>query len=244
MSTHAWVCQNGGRLTAEQKSTARAGIRAGYGDIAKGLARWPFAGAKPAFALPQAPDSRVARAAVEAAATQGPVLTGHGYRTWILGSALAAVDGITVDPELLFVTGLLHDSGMATEVVGEDFTRRSGDTILAAFEDAGEPPERASAAADAAVAHATPGLTAAENPIGHYVQAGALADLAGLRMWDLPRGILRASYLAHPSHRVHATISALIRREARQVPDGRFALLRRAGMDLMVAGSPTRWHAR
>jgi len=71
-----------------------------------------------------------------------------------------------------------------------------------------------------------------------------MADLAGLRMWDLPRGLLASAYRDHPAHDVHRVIAELIRREARDLPDGRFALLKRAGMDRMVAMSPTRRYAR
>jgi hypothetical protein len=71
-----------------------------------------------------------------------------------------------------------------------------------------------------------------------------MADLVGLRMWDLPRGYLRRAYRAYPGSGVHAEIAGLIRREARGVPDGRFAMLAAAGLDRMVATSPTRLYGR
>jgi hypothetical protein len=63
-------------------------------------------------------------------------------------------------------------------------------------------------------------------------------------MWDLPRGYLRRAYQAYPAGGVHAEIPRLIRREATDVPNGRFAMLRSAGMDRMVSASPTRRYAR
>jgi hypothetical protein len=92
----------------------------------------------------------------------------------------------------------------------------------------------------AAVAHATPGLELSDNPVGFYVQAGAMADLGGLRQWDLPRGYLRRAFQAHPSYGVHSEVPRRIRAEARDVPEGRFALLRSSGLDRMVSISPTR----
>jgi hypothetical protein len=42
-----------------------------------------------------------------------------------------------------------------------------------------------------------PGLTPSDNPVG-YFQAGAMADLAGPRMWDLPPGYIRRTYRDYP----------------------------------------------
>ena len=81
-----------------------------------------------------------------------------------------------------------------------------------------------------------------DDEIAFYVQAGAMADLAGLRMWDLPRGYLAAAYAQHPACGVLRTVPELIRREARDVPEGRFAVLRSAGLHRMVQFPPTRRH--
>jgi hypothetical protein len=178
--------------------------------------------------------------AQEAAVEQGPAMAGHGYRTWALGAALAKVDNVALEEELFFAASLLHDAGMMREVVGQDFTVRSGGLLLEVAARSGADPSVGQALADAAVAHASPGLLPSDDPVGFYVQAGAMADLAGLRMWDLPRGLLKQAYAAYPADDVHRVIPPLIRREAQQVPEGRFALLRKAGMDRMVSFSPTR----
>jgi hypothetical protein len=82
-----------------------------------------------------------------------------------------------------------------------------------------------------------------DDQISFNVQAGPWPiwpDSACVHMWDLPRGFLRSAYRQHPACGVHRTIPELIRREARHVPEGRFALLRSAGMDRLVQFSPTR----
>jgi hypothetical protein len=242
--TYGWACATNGALSDPQKAAARSAVRSSYVAIALGLLSSPFRASRASTELVRAPDSRLARTAEEAALVQGPALAGHGCRTWLLGSALAEHDRVAVDAELLYVTALLHDSGMTAQVVGQDFTVRSGALLIDVCARAGVEDGTARRAADAAVAHASPGLTAQDDPVGFYVQSGAMADLAGLRMWDLPRGFLRAAYRSHPAHGVHPIVAGLIRREARQVPDGRFAILRRAGMDVMVTLSPTRVYAR
>jgi hypothetical protein len=239
LRSYAWALETDGALSEVQKRVVRAEIRSAYLTIARGIVS-SIGRRKPPLEPPLAPDSALARDAEEAAAEQGPALAGHGYRTFILGSALAATDGATLDPELFYVASLLHDSGMVTQVIGQDFTVRSGKLVLEVCGRSGTEPLVAEEVADAVVAHVTPGLGAEENALGYYVQCGAMADLAGLRMWDLPRGYMRQAYAAHPAAGVHAEVARLIRREARQVPEGRFALLQRGGMDKMVLVSLTR----
>jgi hypothetical protein len=237
-STCAWAEATGGALDPQQRKLIRRAIARGYADIFWGLASRPLR--RPAsVAVPSAPDSKLAREAETAARDQGPTLAGHGYRTWILGHALAAQDRRRVDPELFYVAALLHDAGIVSAVVGEDFTIRSARAVAeVAARVRPEDPSLATSLADSVVAHTTPGLTADIDPVGFYVQVGALADLAALRRWDLPRGYTRAAYRAHPAHRVHRAVAALISQEARAVPDGRYAMLRRAGMHHMVRFSP------
>jgi hypothetical protein len=239
--TFEWACRTNGMLSTVQRDLIRAGIRRGYRDIARGVASWPMRRAKPSSEFPRRPDSRLARLAEEAAAEQSAAVRQHGYRTWLIGAALAGYDGAGLDAELFYVTSLLHDAGMIAEVAGQDFTIRSGQILIGVCNRAGAG-DRGQDAADAAVAHATPGLRPDDSPVGFYVQAGAMADLAGLRMWDLPRGYLRRAYRAYPASGAHAEFPRLIRREARQVPGGRFAMLHGAGLDWVVAASPTRLH--
>ena len=153
--TFEWACRTDGKLSQAQRDRIRVAIRRGYRDVVRGLAGWPFRRSQASGEFPRSPDSRLARVAEEAAGEQGLALLQHGYRTWLIGSALA-----------------------------------------------------------------------------------------GLRMWDLPRGYLRRAYRAYPASGAHREVPRLIRQEARDVPDGRFAMLRAAGMDRMVAASPTRMYGR
>ncbi len=243
-STLEWARRTNGTLTNQQRRATKAAIRRGYLDIAAGLARRAVRRSSPVAEAPVAPDSTLARLAEEAALEQGAALAGHGYRTWLIGSALSQVDGVRLDGELFFVAALLHDAGMVTEVVGQDFTVRSADVVLEVCKGATSVEDAVGQRlADAVVAHASPGLSVQVDPIAFYVQGGAMADLAGLRMWDLPRGYLRAAFRLHAANDVHRTVAGLVRREARDVPGGRFALLRAAGMDRLVQLSPTRRYA-
>jgi hypothetical protein len=240
-NSYTWSCSTNGALSAAQRRATKAAIRRAYVEIGRGLVASLKHRSGTNWSLPSAPDSALARLAEEAAADQGPALAGLGYRTWVIGDALALHDGSPMDPELFYVASLLHYSGMMRQVVGEDFTVRSAGIVLDLCERVGTMDDKIGPRlADAIVGHASPGLTVMDDEIAFYVQAGAMADLAGLRMWVLPRGFLRAAYKKHPACGVHRTVPELIRREVRDVPEGRFALLRSAGMDRMVQFSPTR----
>jgi len=239
-STCEWAEATGGALDPVQRRRVVRAIARGYLDIGVGVVTRPLRRPVP-VALPTAPDSKLAREAESAARDQGAALAGHSYRTWLLGHALACQDRQILDPELFYVAALLHDAGIVRVVAGEDFTIRSARVVSeVAARARPEDSSLATSLADSVVAHATPGLSADVDPIGFYVQVGAMADLAALRRWDLPRGYADRAYRAHPANDVFNVVAASITAEARAVPLGRFAMLRRAGMPLMVKFSPNR----
>ncbi|QRP42706.1 hypothetical protein [Amycolatopsis sp. FDAARGOS 1241] len=226
MVSYEWVCETNGVLTRAERSIVRTGMRRFILETIRGIVTRSKNGTRSTTTLfPSVPDTEVASTAIEMAKNQGVTLLFHGYRTWLLGTALSQVDQTSVDSELLFVTSLLHDSGMLVSVPGEDFTRRSADNVLDVFDRAGAPRRRALQAADAVVAHATPGLEVSTDTIGYYVQCGAMADLAGIRRWHLPPGAINQAYALYPSHDIHRTLSALARRNAEEVLDSRLSVL-------------------
>ena len=242
MHAYSWVRTTRGALSPVEKQKLRTTILRSYGRFAIGLLSMIWRRPSGGDGAPVAPDSRLCRLAEEAAREQPVALLGHAYRTWWFGGALAERDGVPLDLELFYVASLLHDSGLVKTVAGEDFTLRSADRARAtcAQLDRTADDPRSVAIADAIVAHATPGLSADEHPLGHYVQAGALLDLSGFRLWDLSKPFVGQTYEAHPRHDVHRILPGLIRAEAAAVPDGRFALLAGLGFPLAVRWSVTR----
>lgn len=185
------------------------------------------------------PDSAMARAAEEACAEQPDPLIGHGYRTWIYGRALATVDAAVVDPELFYVAALLHDAGLVEAVAGEDFTLRSGHVAARCLEEHGRSADDVWRMRDGISAHVTPGATLdADGPIGYFLQAGAVLDLAGLRACDLSSSLLGRVLARHPRRGLTAGIIGLIDAEAEAVPDGRFGVLCRAGFKTAIRLAP------
>jgi hypothetical protein len=188
------------------------------------------------------PDSRLVREAEEAARSQSPALLAHGYRTAVFARALAAIDGVEVDHELLVVCGLLHDAGLVPAVAGEDFTLRSAAAATGAARRA-EREDACPELEDAITVHTTIGVDPQrDGALGAYTQFGAMVDLVGLRERHLPHEIVASVVATHPRSGFKAELIAALRAEARAVPGGRFALLRCVGFSpaVRIASVPSR----
>lgn len=188
------------------------------------------------------PDSRLVQEAVEAARCQPEAVLGHAYRTAVFARALALVDGVDLDHELLAVCGLLHDVGLLTAVAGEDFTLRSAAVAreVASRVGCGDASDHLE---DAIVVHTTVGVDVERDGLlGCYTQFGAMVDLVGLRERQLPHDLVVSAVAAHPRMTLTTDIVRAIRAEARAVPKGRFDFLRRVGFGpaVRMAAVPSR----
>lgn len=241
--TYRWACETGGALTPKQRRGLLPKIARSYGAFLAGTVTLPWrrhrAPEPPAAVYP---DSKLTQIADEAAREQPAPIAEHGYRTWIFGNALAHVDAMPLDPELFYIGALLHDAGMVEAVAGEDFTIRSAERAMTTLDTVEQDPtpERRTSLADAIVAHISPGLTAEDDPMASYIQAGAILDLVGMRLWDLPQPFVREVYARHPQTGLRTLIRDLIESEARAVPAGRFALLAATGFRSAVRMATTR----
>lgn len=171
----------------------------------------------------QPPDSRLAREAErEARETLSPLLLDHSYRTWVFGTALAALDGATVDGELLYVGSLLHDVGLDRATPARCFTLDGAD---AAQRVAARASGSGDVVADAICAHITPGVSVeSDGAIASYIQAGSMADFAGLRTDELAETLRATAGARFPEHGGGGAIIGLLGAQAEAVPDGRIAL--------------------
>lgn len=242
----AWTRRTGGKLTGRERRRLLGEVVRGQGRYLAGLVKFatgrvPAGAARLSAEALEPPDSKLARLAEEACREQPASLVGHGYRTWMFGSGLGALDGVEFDPELFYVASLLHDFGIAAAVAGEDFTLRSAARLEACGGAAGADPGAIEAAMDAITVHTTPGISVEEDgALGFYVQAGAMFDLAGLRAADLSRAYREQVIAAHPREGVTAAVVRMIRAEARANPGGRFGLLHRCGLNAVVRLNPLR----
>jgi hypothetical protein len=185
------------------------------------------------------PDSLFARQAEEECREQPLELVGHAYRTWLFGQVLAAVDGEVLDHELFYVASLLHDYGLAHPTPGRDFTLLSAERALQCAQVSETEAGLGSRLADAICVHSTPGISIdRDGELGCYVQWGAMADIVGLRLWDISKNNIDEIIHRHPRDGFKKQITTLIRAEADAVPNGRFGLLVRSGVPLAIRLAP------
>lgn len=243
-TTASWCRATGGTLTPPQRRLLLTRIVRQYPVLVRDTVRLLTGVSRPTAAvggLPT-PDVDLLGVALTVCEEQGPQLQGHGLRTWLLGSLLAARADVTVDADELLVAAVAHDVGLAHPVPGEDFTLRSGDAAVAAFAAAGRPLDGAAETRvrDAVVAHTTPGVRAATSPLGWVLQTGATADLLGLGLADLPATVVDQVYAQIPQDGMRTAITRAVAAESAAVPAGRFALLRMTGFSQAVLAAPHR----
>lgn len=186
--------------------------------------------------MPEPPDSLLARACEQAClAGLPPALAAHSFRTWGYGQLLAGHDGYVMDLELSYAAALMHDVGLAGAVPGEDFTLRSAGQAAELMAALGVPAADVEAVRDAISVHTLPGVEPVRDGVlGTYLQAGAMLDLVGMRVCDLPSEAVRQVTGRHPRDDLAGQIIKVLRAESTALPDGRIAQIRRWGLLVAV----------
>jgi hypothetical protein len=233
-----WTRRTNGNLTRRERLRMLGDIGRGQAEMLAGRVA-AATGRRTRAPLPSfaPPDSTFAREVESAAAEQNRHWEGHGHRTWWLGTALAALDGNNLDPEHFYAAALLHDHGVIPSVAGEDFTLRSAARVARLPHDLAA--DDLTAIQDGITVHSTAGITVErDGSLGFYTQAGAMADIAGLRTWELDPAFLDSVLERHPRTGITRALVDGVADEARALPHGRFALLRRCGFAVACRMAP------
>lgn len=229
---YEWTQRTKGQLTRRERLQLLGAVVTSQRDFFLHRLRRdrPSATARPGEREIRPPDSRFAREVEAAAAEQNAVIRTHSYRSWIFGRALADIDGVAVDEELLFAGTLLHDHGIDPVVPGEDFTLRSARRATECAKAADMDDERAASLADAITVHTTPGITIEhDGALGYYIQNGALVDIAGNRVWDLSTTLIDDTLARYDRSGFTRGLGGHFTAEAKAVRGGRFSMLRYCG---------------
>lgn len=227
MGTWQWMLETNGCLTRAQRFELFPALLDSFGAFCAdrfrlALGKSPRHGLSAEDLWPTAPDSKLSRQADEEARDlQSAPMLHHGYRTWIFGAALARIDGAPIDPELFHTGALLHDVGLEDVRVGRCFTRRSAEAAQAVAQRSQLGADRTSHMMTGIIMHITPGLEYDDSPLGFYLQAGAMADLVGIRAWELPLALRNRTHETYPRAEVHQVLSSCWQAEAKAVPGGR-----------------------
>jgi hypothetical protein len=252
-ATHApigsigWTERTGGVLTVRERiSLARPLLRSHLRIIVGSLAMATRThsgrrnSVEPDALVP--PDSLLAREA-EAAAQDllTPALLNHSRRAYAWGAAIAALDEVKFDHELLYVAAMFHDTGLPSRVPDVDFTVRSA-ALARDFTDRHDVPEvQRELVTNAIALHHTPGVGVESGAEAFLLSAGAAVDVFGLRSNHVPDAVRKTVVQDYPRVGFKREFTGLLRAEAKQVPHGRAWYLHRFALsDVTIRLAPFR----
>jgi HD domain len=245
LGSMAWSTRTGGRLSgAETRQLlaplARAHAVNAVGRTAMALRVRPGRRAQVPERARRTPPSALTKTAEQVAHQRlTPALLNHSYRCYSYGVAIAALEDIDADRELLFAAAMLHDTGLSTPVPDVDFTVTSARTALEVAETVGLSAAATETMRTAITLHHSPDVTLADGPEAYLLSAGAAVDVIGLGRWKLPDSVLAAVLAERPRRGLKREFRARWAAEAAAVPQGRARFLRRYGaFDLAIRLAP------
>jgi hypothetical protein len=235
VGTWAWGQQTGGRL--RRRDEVGQLLRAARARITLALARRTDVGQVRLIQAP--PDSAFAREALEAAReVSSEMLLNHCLRTWLWADAVAQIDRIRHDPELLYVSCVLHDLALTPTYWCRTDACFGVEGARAAYERAtasGYP--HADALANAICLHLNVVVPISLGAEAHLLHAGAAMDVIGAGAGRVPAPVRAEVLRRHPRDGFVSQMLALGVRQRASRPRSRIALLQRIGFaDLMRAG--------
>jgi len=227
-----WTEATGGMLSRREQVALVRPLLAGLGSMAVGRVAMTLgvhSGRRnvldPASLVP--PDSALARDAETAAHDLlSPALVNHSRRAYAWGAALAGLDGVAFDAELLFVAAMFHDTGLPSPTPDVDFTVRSA-ALLRDFVGRRLPVREREVVTNAIAMHHTPGVTLEAGPEAFLLSAGAAVDVYGLRSNEVPDAVRNQVVENYPRAGFKAEFADRFGAEAKRVPHGRAWFLRR-----------------
>jgi hypothetical protein len=124
---------------------------------------------------------------------EAPFLANHSVRSYLFGTAVAAVrgwqDGVDYDDELLFLSCVLHDVGLTDEGDGDQrFEVDGADLAVRFLLEQGVPQDRTEVVWDAIALHTSPQIAERKGPEIALTRHGIALDVAGTGADLLPAG--------------------------------------------------------
>ena len=242
-----WTERTGGVLTPRERWSLAGPLLRDELQIVRGagalaLRRHPGRRTHLDPAVLQPPDSALARdAEVAARDLLSTALLNHSHRAYAWGAALAALDDVTFDRELLHVAAMLHDTGLPSPVPRVDFTVHSARVAREIADAHGMTTADREVVANAISLHHTPGVGLDQGAEAFLLSAGAGVDVFGLRAARLPDAVRRQVVAQFPRTGFKREFARLFREEARQVPHGRAWFLHRFALsDVSIRLAPFR----
>jgi hypothetical protein len=189
----------------------------------------------------RAPDSPLAKAALElATSVSPPLLLNHALRTYHFGAILAARDGLRLDRELFFMAAVLHDLGLTESLEAEpgSFEWVGARRARAFGLEQGMARRRADLLHDAIALHSSVGIAHRREPEVAMVHYGAGVDVLGMRIDEIPATDLDHVLEAWPRCGFKKDFPGCLERQTALKPNCHIAGMVRLGFDRRVRATP------
>ena len=150
------------------------------------------------IAVPQTPAATEATRLVEAGLS--PLLFHHSRRVFLLGALHAEEHGLEVDPELLYLASVFHDTGLVPPFAepAQRFELDGADKARAFLLEHGFDEKDADLVWQAIALHTTPAVPSRMAPVVAATNLGVLTDVVGLGMDDLDPARVEQVVARHP----------------------------------------------
>jgi hypothetical protein len=165
------------------------------------------------------PDSPVAQAANQLALeVSPPFIYSHCVRTYIFAHTLGSRDRLHYDQELLYLGALLHDLGLTKRFDSTHPFEIDGANAARTFLlQRGLPSEKAEMVHRAIALHLSVEAEQ-QRPEIALVHFGAILDVRGYRLEDIPRGVLHQILEAYPRIGFKQAFAEVLMAQARKKP--------------------------
>ena len=167
------------------------------------------------------PDSRAVQDAyAQAKAESSPWLFNHVIRSWLFGAKLARIRALAPDAELVAVAVLLHDLGLARDIVADrrfEIVGADAGRAFALAHDMGE--RRAQTIWDAIALHTTASIGRHKGVDVACSGMGIGCDYGGFGYQELGDGDKKAILSAYPRLQMKEMLTTCLSNLARRQPD-------------------------
>ena len=186
------------------------------------------------------PDSALARRARELIDdVEPPFLVNHSVRAYAWAVELAWHDELRLDPEILYVSAMLHDIGLVPAYdLGGCFEFDGAIAAERLALDAGEPPARARAIHDAIVLHMAAALPPKPAPEDVLLSDSTGVDVTGYRIADVRPESIPAVVAAYPRLGFKREFAAMFADQAARKPTCTVAEMVRTGKLAAIDRAP------
>lgn len=129
-----------------------------------------------------------------------PLLFHHSRRVFFLGSLHAVARNLDVDPELLYLASLFHDTGLVAPFAepAQRFEMDGADKARAFLLDHGFDDEDADTVWQAIALHTTPAIPTRMTPVVAATHLGVLTDVLGFGLDELDATLVEQVTTRHP----------------------------------------------